>query len=267
MLSRKIQGAGRAGSAEGWNVSTAVYSQRLSVSAQDYSPSGIFFKPDGLKMYIVGSDVNEYNLSTAWDVSTAVYSQNFSISAQVSSGRNVFFKPDGLKMYIVDYSGRDVNEYNLSTAWDVSTAVYSQRLSVSAQETSPSGIFFKPDGLKMYVIGFAGRDVNEYNLSTAWDISTAVYLKNRSVSAQETGPYSVFFKPDGLKMYVIGSNRSVYQYNLNTAWDIYTIVYSQNFSVSAQTVSPSSVFFKPDGLKMYIVGSIYGYVNEYNLTA
>ena len=216
MLSRKIQGAGRAGSAEGWNVSTAVYSQRLSVSAQDYSPSGIFFKPDGLKMYIVGSDVNEYNLSTAWDVSTAVYSQNFSISAQVSSGRNVFFKPDGLKMYIVDYSG---------------------------------------------------RDVNEYNLSTAWDISTAVYLKNRSVSAQETGPYSVFFKPDGLKMYVIGSNRSVYQYNLNTAWDIYTIVYSQNFSVSAQTVSPSSVFFKPDGLKMYIVGSIYGYVNEYNLTA
>ena len=150
MLSRKIQGAGRAGSragpAEGWNISTAVYNQRFSISAQGYAPYGVFFKPDGLKMYIIGGSrkVSEYNLNTAWDVSTAVHSQDFSVSAQVSSGRSVFFKPDGLKMYIVDYSGRDVNEYNLNTAWDVSTAVYSQRLSgLLPKRTSPQWYFLQ----------------------------------------------------------------------------------------------------------------------------
>jgi hypothetical protein len=89
-------------------------------------------------------------------------------------------------MYVIGLSGDDVNEYDLSTAWDVSTASYLQNFSVSAQESAPYGVFFKPDGLKMYIIGFLGDDVNEYDLSTAWDVSTASYLQNFSVAAQET---------------------------------------------------------------------------------
>jgi hypothetical protein len=38
------------------------------------------------------------------------------------------------------------------------------------------------------LLGFSGDDVNEYDLSTAWDISTASYLQNFSVIAQETSP-------------------------------------------------------------------------------
>jgi hypothetical protein len=91
-------------------------------------------------------------------------------------------------MYIIGSTGDDVNEYDLSTAWDISTASYLQNFSVSAQESGPSGVFFKPDGLKMYVIGFSGDDVNEYNLSTAWDVTTASYLQNFSVAAQEYIP-------------------------------------------------------------------------------
>ena len=68
-------------------------------------------------------------------------------------------------MYIVGTGGIDVNEYNLSTAWNVSTASFLQTFSVSAQETAPNGIFFKPDGLKMYIVGLNGDDINEYNLT------------------------------------------------------------------------------------------------------
>ena len=80
------------------------------------------------------------------------------------------------------------------------------RFSVAAQEATPQGIFFKPDGTKMYVIGSSGEDVNEYDLSTAWDVSSASYLQNFSVAAQEATPTGIFFKPDGTKMYVIGSS-------------------------------------------------------------
>jgi DNA-binding beta-propeller fold protein YncE len=176
------------------------------------------FKPDGTKMYIVGdtgNDVNEYDLSTAWDISTASYLQNFSVAAQETVPNGLFFKPDGLKMYIVGQTGDDVNEYDLSTAWDISTASYLQNFSVSAQETVPQGLFFKPDGTKMYIVGDTGNDVNEYDLSTAWDISTASYLQNFSVAAQDTDPYGLFFKPDGLKMYILGVvGDAVYEYDL-----------------------------------------------------
>jgi len=201
-----------------WDVSTASYVQGFSIGSQEAFANGLFFKPDGLKMYIVGSsgdDVNEYDLSTAWDVSTASYSQNFSVASQETSPAGLFFKPDGLKMYVLGSTGDAVYEYDLSTAWDVSTASYSQNFSVASQETIPTGLFFKPDGLKMYVVGLIGDDVNEYDLSTAWDVSTASYSQNFSISSQESSPYGLFFKPDGTNMYILGNaNDTVYSYTL-----------------------------------------------------
>ena len=257
------------GGAIGYDLSAAAYdSVSFSVSAQESQPSGIFFKTDGTKMYIVGSsgdDVNEYNLSTAWDISTASYLQNFSVSSQDTLPNDIFFKADGTKMYIVGNAGDAILEYNLSTAWDVSTASYLQSFSVSTQDTGPSGVFFNPDGDKMYMVGSLGDDVHEYNLSTAWDISTASYLQSFDVSGQDTAPQGVSFKPDGTKMYVLGnSGDDVNEYNLSTAWDISTASYVQNFSVATEDTSPLGIFFKPDGTKMYVVGSSGDAVFQYS---
>ena len=191
-----------------WDVSSASFLQTKSVAAQESDPQGLFFKPDGTKMYMTGrngDDVNEYDLSSAWDVSTASYLQNFSVAAQETIPTGLFFKPDGTKMYVIGSVGDDVNEYDLSSAWDVSSASFLQTKSVAAQESDPQGLFFKPDGTKMYMTGRNGDDVNEYDLSSAWDVSTASYLQNFSVAAQESTPTGLFFKPDGTKMYVIGS--------------------------------------------------------------
>lgn len=191
-----------------WNISTAVYSQELSVAAKETSPSGVFFKPDGTKMYTIGYNgdtVDEYNLSTAWNVTTASYLQEFSVAAKETAPNGLFFKPDGTKMYTVGGTGDTVDEYNLGTAWDVSTAVYLQELSVAAKDINPQDLFFKPDGTKMYIVGYAGRTIDEYDLSTAWNVSTAAYLQEFSVAAKETGPVGVFFTSDGLRMYTIGA--------------------------------------------------------------
>jgi DNA-binding beta-propeller fold protein YncE len=222
-----------------WDISTASYNQNFSVSAQETLPTGIFFKPDGLKMYIIGftgDDVNEYNLSTAWDISTASYNQNFSVASQETTPQGISFKPDGTKMYVTGQTGDDVNEYNLSTSWDISTASYSQNFSISAQDIDPTDVFFKPDGLKMYVTGNAGDAVYKYDLSTAWDISTASYSHNFSVSAQDSSPSGVFFKPDGTKMYVVAtSSDTIYQYS--------TVAYTQTLDLSTGT----TFSFTPSG--------------------
>ena len=191
--------------------------QLFSVSAQDTSPNGIAFKPDGTKMYISGSagdDINEYNLSTAWDISTAVYSQLFSVSSQDTSPRGIAFKPDGLKMYVTGGSNK-INEYDLSTAWDISTASFLQLFTVIS---GTRGIFFKPDGLTVYITAtdYSGVVV-PYSLSTAWDISTATQGTMLSVNAQDSTPTGVFFKPDGSKMYITGeAGAAISEYDIGT---------------------------------------------------
>ena len=273
MLWSKAIGAGGAGvgGPEGWDVSTAVFNQSFSVAAQDATPFDVSFKPDGLKMYILGFDqnnVHEYNLSSAWNISTAVFLQSFSVAAQDTYPFGLSFKPDGTKMYVIGDLNETVHEYNLSTAWNISTAVFLQSFRVAAQEVSPISITFKPDGTKMYVLGAQGIDVNEYNLGTAWNVTTAVFSQNFSVSAQEIYPRAVFFKPDGLKMYILGPNQDrVYTYDLSSAWNISTAAVNttQNFSVAAQEIFPLGLFFKPDGTKMYVTGSNSDAVHEYDL--
>jgi hypothetical protein len=249
------------GTNSGWNISTAQVLQSFAVGAQDTSPRGLFFKPDGLKMYVVGDaspEVNEYNLSTAWDVRTSSFLQTFSISAQGTSARGLFFRSDGLKMYVVFDGNETVAEYDLSSAWNISTASYLQNFSVAGENTQPRGIFFKPDGLKMYIAGGTVDEVNEYDLSSAWNISTASFLQVYAI-AQDGDVFGLFFKPDGLGMYITGgTNSSVYQYSLSSAWNISTSSYVRALSVVAQESSPQSVFFKPDGSVMYVNGNLDG---------
>ena len=250
------------------DISTASYSQNFSVSAQDTYPSALHFKSDGTKMYVVGGvgvDVNEYNLSTAWDVSTASYGQNFSVSAQEIAPEGIFFKTDGTKMYIAGHSGDDVNEYNLSTAWDISTASFLQAFSVAAQETLLRDVAFSVDGTKMYILGNIGEDVNEYDLSTAWDVSTASYSQSFSHSGQSTDSDSLFFKSDGTKMYILDSgDRDVNEYDLSTAWDVSTATYSTQFTGLSNS-GERGMFFKSDGTKMYVTGNTDQNVKEYDV--
>ena len=214
-----------------WDVSSASYTQVFSVIIQDTVPIGLYFKPDGTRVFVVGlvgKDVNEYSLSTAWNISTASYVQNFSVATQDTTPVGVFFKPDGTKMYIAGSSGFNVNEYDLSTAWDISTASFLQSFSVSPQGTTPRGLYFKSDGTEMFVVDQVGVVVNGYLLSTAWDVSTASFSENFSVSLQEASPYGIFFKPDGTKMYISGiTGDKVYQYS--------TISYTQTLDLSTGT--------------------------------
>ena len=157
----------------------------------------------------------------AWDVSYASIPgasvDTDSIAPWHPGGdmHGLFFKADGTKMYVVERNVDYVHEYDLVVPWDILTLVYTGNFFyVGSQETNPTALFFKPDGTKMYVTGSTGDDVNEYDLSVAWDVSSAVYSQLFSVAAQESNPYALFFKPDGTKMYVMGAADIVFEYNI-----------------------------------------------------
>jgi len=200
-----------------WDVSSAVYSRDFSVLSQSTYGQGIAFKPDGTKMYVQEffGNIYQYTLSTAWDVSTATYdSVSFSVAAQFSNVMRIEFSSDGTKMYSVA-NDDIIYQYTLSTAWALNTATYASiSKNVSAEETAMVAITFKPDGTKMYVLGTTGNDVNQYTLSTAWDVSTASADSiTLPIGAQESGAQGMFISSDGKRLYVVGdTSDSILEY-------------------------------------------------------
>ena len=86
------------------------------------------------------------------------------------------FSNDGTKMFVAVDVGDDINEYTLSTPFDISTAAFANvTLSVSDQDSEPTDVAFSNDGTKMFVIGSVGDSIYEYTLLTPFDLTTASY--------------------------------------------------------------------------------------------
>ena len=226
------------------------------------SLEGLAFSVDGTQMYTTNNRASYYNdavyqqtLSVPWDLNSAEsVTQVFSVQSQDDLVRSLAFSSDGTKMYVIGDTNDRLFQYTLSTAWSISTASYdSVSLNLGLQDTSPSDIYFKPDGTKMYMVGLTGDRVYQYTLSTAWSISTASYDGTSFyVGGQDANPVSVTFKSDGTKMFVVGlSTLLAYQYTLSTPWAVSTASYD---SVSrALPANAKGLTFSSAGDYLYVV--------------
>jgi sugar lactone lactonase YvrE len=246
----------------------------VSVGSQATLPTGVQFNTDGTKMYVIDfstDDIFQYSLSTAFDVSTASYdSVSFDGSSQETSPQGLVFSSDGTKMYTVGQAADSFFQYSLSTAFDLSTASYaSKSFSVASQDLTPTDLAISADGTKMYMIGVTSDSIFEYDLSTAFDVSTASYNSvSLSLSAQDTSPRGLHFSSDGTKMFVAGdSSNSVLQYTLTTGFDLSTASYdSVSFSIGNEEGSPTALTFNADGTKFYILGTGNDTVYQYSVS-
>jgi sugar lactone lactonase YvrE len=213
----------------GFDISTASYDSLFSVHSQDTNPRGLAFNNDGTKMFVAGwknQRVFEYHLTTGFDISTASYDSNLSISSNAGGSNGLAFNSDGTKMFVnAANSSDEVVEYTLSTGFDVSTASYDSSFVTQSQDTSPQGLAFSNDGKKMFVAGDTGDDINEYTLSTGFDVSTASFVGSFDVSSQGTNPTGITFNNDGTKMFITDKTaplgtHSVDEYTLTTGFEL-----------------------------------------------
>jgi hypothetical protein len=234
-----------------FDMSTASYdSVSLSVGSQDGSPRSVTFNDVGTKMALVGSSnatIYQYTLTTGFDLSTASWdgsSSNFSVSSQMSAPQDMSYNSDGSKMYVIGNSNDAIYQYSLSTDYDVSSASYdSVSLSVSTQDNIPLSFSFGSEGAKIFVMGNASDTVYEYDLTTAFDLSTASYNSvSFDVGSQDGTPTGLTFSNNGRKMFIAGFNNDiVYQYSTEaTAASTIDYPSSVKFPNATQPTAPAN---------------------------
>tara|TARA_B100000497_G_scaffold127743_1_gene170696 strand:+ start:1520 stop:3712 length:2193 start_codon:yes stop_codon:yes gene_type:complete len=240
------------------------------------------FKPDGTKVWVGDAwqgYIETFDLSTAWDVSTMSAG---TISSSLGSTRpdRMRVSPDGTRLYVSD-NGNFFGQYDITTPWDVSTIDLASKTVVSNVIGAGDSFTFSSDGLSLYhAPGGNTQVIYMYNLTTAWDATTA------STTANYTYTFPLIYNAANVhfqwirlgqndtKVWVGVSNQAYYagvhQLSLSTAKDLSTATYDGALEITGQTTSvkPSDMDFSSDGTKFYICNfysSTSPKLEQYNL--
>lgn len=232
---------------------------------------GMFVGLGGTKIFtssgIGTSQIKSFNLSTAWDINTLSLNNSLSVSAKFSYCSGIDLSSDGTKMFICGgLSGSFlIARYDLSTAWDLSTASFVSQTSV----TAPGGVRFKTDGTRMYVLNANSPDsIEEYSLSSAWNISSKTLIGTHDIQTEtgDSGILGFTFNDDGTKMYATGVDASsVYEFSLDP-WDLSTLEFQTSLYVGDRISNPSDIFVNPNIENLFICGGASDKIFEYNIT-
>jgi len=256
-----------AGSAWDGTITGMSFNQSFSITSQDDRPTGIYFKPDGTKMYLMGfrnDKIHQYSLSTAWDVSTASYDSK-SFTATAGYPRGVWISSDGTKVFYTEVNNDRIYRADMSTAWDISTASAHSSADISAQSTTSRGAYLSADGTKVYISDL-NDDLYQYSMSTAFDLSTLSYVRTKSLTASNTQPYGIWANSDGDQFYIADpDNAQVERWSLSTAWDISTMSIQEAVTISASTPNPRGIYIDPDEKKLYVACDTNDTVDEWDL--
>ena len=212
-----------------FDLNTASFAKDSFIKPQSTTASGLAFTDDGNSFFITNlfdPEINEYDNSLPFDIVSADYAlRNFNLSNEANSPRGLKFNDDGTLMFVIDPNPKRIIQYNLSPGFDIQSATFSgNSFEVSKQIKNPLGFTFGASGTRMFVSGqdYVNSTVWQYNLGTAYDITTAFYSGlSFNIQSTDRSILGVEFNNAGTRIYIVGSEfQSIYQYDLATPFSL-----------------------------------------------
>lgn len=275
-----------------YNVSTLSLNSTFDTGSESSDAKSFDFGKNGERLYMIddpfGSSktLYEYELTTPYDISTASFTGNTAGLGSPSFIQSVTFKPDGTKMYTVNSGSTQVREWELSTAWDISTlSTTGATLDVSGETARPRGITITDEGSSLIISNNdEGVDSDfglfaEYTMSTAWDLSTATLNTVQdcpfdSGNGGAAEPYGCVIYPFQNKMLAVGANGqdNIYEYDIEDSSGVEEVILSDSDNNSGKRVTVkdgtgigADIVVKTgssliDGQDYKLIGSDYGAV-------
>jgi uncharacterized protein YhjY with autotransporter beta-barrel domain len=206
-----------------------------NIGGEALDGTNIEFNSDGTKFFLTDmgdDDVEIYSLTTAYDISTCVSQGNKSFTLDSSPNlRAITFSNDGKNIYLLDRaSNGHVFQYSLSSPYDLSNETLVKNFSPSgggliANGGDVRGIKFSSDGSKMYITTGEGDTINEYSLSTPFNLAgTVTYVGSYNTSEELTQVWGITFNTDGSKMFIMDydtdKSSDVHEYNLSCGFGV-----------------------------------------------
>ena len=279
-----------------WDLSTATHTGTETLSG-DQIHRGLWVRDDGLMFWTTGTfseRLIQHNMTTAWDFSTTITDvQKITISADTINPNTVEWRDDGFVLLILQQSApQQIDRYNLTTAWDISTATYHSTFDLENElgdETETEGLHVAPDGVTIFTLGNDLDEIKKWTLSSevviddfriergdsGWAVDELAFVQSQNVTEGFDGitVEDVEISSDGKKMYIAdrdGPSPSIVEYDLTTPWDISTAEFNQDFftnvAAGGTEISPYAIRIVNDGTKMYYTGQGDDDIKEFTLS-
>ena len=181
---------------------------------------------------------------------------DFDIISDESSATGITFKPDGTKMYITGIGAAKILQYNLTTAFDITSATLEKSVAIGTRESKPEDVKFNSDGTVIFILGTENsrNGIDRWSLSTPYDIGsiTAADSDHTEIGGD---PRGLAFNNDGTKMFVLdgSAEKRVEEYNLSTPYNPDTKTLTNTLGNATSSNFHQGLGFNADGSKMFVV--------------
>ena len=180
---------------------------------------------------------------------------DFDISDDEGSATGITFKPDGTKMYITGVGADTILQYNLTTAFDITSATLEKSVFIRTVEAMPQDVKFNSDGTVIFILGTGGNGIDRWSLSTPYDIGS-ITVADTTFTSIGGDPRGLAFNNDGTKMFVLNqTNTRVEEYNLSTPYNPDTKTLTNTLTNATSSNFHQGLGFNADGSKMFVVKS------------
>ena len=165
--------------------------------------------PHGKILYTVGSGnghIKAYLLTEPFNLATAVTIGNTMLWKSSAWGTCLQISSDGLSLFIHNNVTRTIQQFSLTTAWDITTAYFYFQFSVT-QRTF--GISPRGDSMVFYTTRPHSQHPYTRRLSTPWDLKTLSSARGYPVANENVPPPAFQMSPNGKQLFVgtMGNSR------------------------------------------------------------
>jgi len=241
-------------------------------SAKSYSENDIV-NYEG-KLYKSLQDSNLNQLPDYYDVDTVLtnyISKGYAFQEAIAGGgdmRSIDFSNDGMMLFTLT-SSRILRRFNLTTAYQADTlGVHDQTITLT-DDTGMRGIAFNSDGTRLYMIGTTNDKIYQYNLSTAYDISSITTADSEyTIPVYSPSPYDLYITPDDTTIIILDySTHEINKLTFGTIGDVTTLNYEgKRLSTANQDATEYGIAMADNGTKMYMVGASGDNIYQYSLS-
>jgi len=192
-----------------------------------------------------------------WDLNDFSYTgDSVAVGGTDSAPQGGAYNNDGTVFFLLGANTDTIYEMDLTTPYRISTATFNgNELSVTLDETNPTGMAWSRDGKTFFLSGATDDAVDQYNAPTPFTIVGATFVKTFDVSSETTSPRGMAVNHDGTKFFVVGGAGFVFQYSFGSPYDLAGSSFdSVSLDTSTEDNVPTGMFWQTNGKKLFVLG-------------